>query len=128
MKKIIIIALIILVVVFVGKKFYTATLPDYPDDQADLILYWGNGCPHCEAVKKYIRDNKLDAKVKISYREVYYDTANQAKLEATVKLCPEVDTSQGIGVPLAFDPKNKKCILGDEPTIEWLKNKTNVTK
>lgn len=123
MKKIIVIILIIIVFIFVGKKIAQVALPDYPDDQADLVLYWGKGCPHCENVKKYIRENNLDDKLKIAYREVYYDNGNQTKLEETVKLCPEVDISQGIGVPLSFDPKEKKCILGDTPVIEWLKNK-----
>lgn len=128
MKNIIIVILIVVGLAFAGKKLYQISLPDYPDDQADLILYWGKGCPHCENVKKYIRDNNLDSKVKIAYREVYYDNGNQTKLEATVKLCPEVDVTQGIGVPLSFDPKEKKCILGDEPVINWLKNKINNIK
>ncbi|MFA7301153.1 MAG: hypothetical protein WC069_02500 [Candidatus Shapirobacteria bacterium] len=122
MKKIIIAIILIGLVYFVGKKIGQYALPDYPDDQADLIIYWGKGCSHCEKVKQYIRDNNLDSTVKIAYREVYYDNGNQQKLEATTKLCPEIDVSQGIGVPLSFDPKNKKCILGDEPVIEWLKN------
>lgn len=126
MKKIIFIILIVIAALFIGKKISQVALPDYPDDQADLILYWGKGCPHCENVKKYIRENNLDNKLKIAYREVYYDNGNQTKLEETVKLCPEVDVTQGVGVPLAFDPKEKKCILGDEPTIEWLKNKINI--
>ena len=126
MKKIIITVLVIGLVAFVGKQIYQVALPDYPDDQADLVLYWGKGCPHCEKVKQYIRDNNLDSTVKIAYREVYYDNGNQAKLESTVKLCPEVDATQGIGVPLAFDPKAKKCILGDEPAIDWLKAKANL--
>lgn len=126
MKKIIFIFLAVIIVAFVGKKISQVDLPDYPDTEADLVLYWGKGCPHCEKVKEYIRNNNLDSKVKIAYREVYYDNGNQTKLEETVKLCPEVDTSQGIGVPLAFDPKNKKCILGDEPAIDWLKSKTEV--
>lgn len=122
MKKLIIIILIIAGLAFAGKKLYQISLPDYPDAEADLILYWGKGCPHCENVKKYIRDNGMDSKIKIAYREVYYDNGNQSKLEETVKLCPEVDVTQGIGVPLSFDPKEKKCILGDQPAIEWLKN------
>ena len=122
MKKLIIIILIIAGLAFAGKKLYQISLPDYPDAEADLILYWGKGCPHCENVKTYIRDNNLDSKIKIAYREVYYDNGNQSKLEETMKLCPEVDTTQGIGVPMSFDPKEKKCILGDQPAIEWLKN------
>lgn len=124
MKKILIIILIVVGFAFAGKKLYQIALPDYPDSQADLILYWGKGCPHCENVKKYIRENSLDSKLKIAYREVYYDNGNQTKLEETTKLCPEIDTSQGIGVPLSFDPKEKKCILGDQPAIDWLKAKT----
>ena len=122
MKKIIIIIVVIIALALFGKMVYQSSLPDYSDTEADLILYWGNGCPHCELVKKYIQENKIDSKIKIAYREVYYDSGNQKKLEETIKLCPEVDATKGIGVPLAFDPKNKKCILGDEPTIEWLKN------
>lgn len=124
MKNIIIVILIVVGLAFAGKKLYQVSLPDYPDTEADLVMYWGKGCPHCENVKKYVRDNNLDSKIKIAYREVYYDNGNQKKLEETVKLCPEIDVTQGIGVPLSFDPKEKKCILGDTPAIDWLKNKT----
>ncbi|OIP87970.1 hypothetical protein CO009_00505 [Candidatus Shapirobacteria bacterium CG_4_8_14_3_um_filter_35_11] len=123
MKKIIIALLIIVAIAYGGKMISKISLPDYPDSEADLILYWGKGCPHCENVKKYIRENNLDDKIKIAYREVYYDNGNQKKLEETVKFCPEIDVTQGIGVPLSFDPKEKKCILGDTPAIDWLKSK-----
>jgi glutaredoxin len=122
MKKIIIAVIVVALFAYFGKMIYKISLPDYSDTESDLILYWGKGCPHCETVKNYIRENKLDDKLKISYREVYYDNGNQTKLEETTKLCPEIDTTQGIGVPLSFDPKEKKCILGDQPAIEWLKN------
>ena len=126
MKKILIAVVFIAVIAFLGKKISQVALPDYSDDQVDLVLYWGKGCPHCENVKKYVRDNNLDSKLKIAYREVYYDNSNQSRLEASLKLCPEVDTSQGIGVPMSFDPKEKKCILGDQPAIDWLKAKAGI--
>jgi len=120
MKKVII-ALIILFVGYVGFRIFKPSPANIPDSEADLILYWGNGCSHCEVVKDYISQNKLDVKFKISPKEVYYNQANQKSLEDTVKLCPEVDTSQGIGVPLAFDVKNKLCLLGSDTIIQWLK-------
>lgn len=126
MNKIIIAILLVIALAYGGKMIYKISLPDYPDSEADLILYWGKGCPHCENVKNYIKENNLDDKLKIAYREVYYDNGNQMKLEETVKLCPDVDTSQGIGVPMSFDPNEKKCILGDTPAIDWLKNKVNL--
>jgi len=121
MKKIIIILAIVFGLFFVFKFLYRPTPASVSTDSADLILFWGNGCPHCEVVKDYISQNELDKKIKISSLEVYYNQANQKLLEETVKKCPEIDTTQGIGVPLAFDTKNQKCLLGDTPIIDWLK-------
>lgn len=126
MKKIIPLILIVLVV---GAYFYfnsrkTDVLGSKVDDaSAELILFWGEGCPHCEKVKDYIKDNNLDSKVKITSKEVYYNKDNQLQLEETVKKCPEIDSSQGVGVPLAFDTKNSVCLYGDTPIIEWLGTK-----
>ncbi len=123
MKKLIPIFLIILVI---GAYFYfnsqkTDILGSKVDDSsAQLILFWGEGCPHCEKVKDYIKENNLESKVKIASKEVYYNKDNQQQLEETVKKCPEIDASQGVGVPLAFDTQNNKCLYGDTPIIEWL--------
>jgi glutaredoxin len=94
-----------------------------PYESADLVLFWGNGCPHCEKVKSFITDNKLDKTVKISYKEVYYDKTNQQLLQDVVKKCPEIDSSQGIGVPLALVRLSGKCLYGDQPIIDWLQLK-----
>ena len=120
MSRNIVVIIVIIVVAFFGYKLFTNKPLGVSDDKADLILYWGDGCPHCEKVKQYIVDNKLDTKVKISYKEVYYNKTNQQQLTDTVKKCPEIDTSQGIGVPLAYDKANSKCISGDQPIIDWL--------
>lgn len=93
-------------------------------DNPDLVFYWGNGCPHCENVEKWLDENNSDQKLKINYKEVYYNQANQAELIKTVKeFCPDISNDQGIGVPTGFDPVNKKCIQGDEPIIEFLSAK-----
>lgn len=95
----------------------------FPDSEADLILFWGVGCPHCEIVKTYIKDNNLETKLKIAYKEVYNSQENQKLITSTVAKCPEIDSSRGIGVPLGFDNKASKCLYGDTPIIEWLKTK-----
>lgn len=118
---------IILVISVVGFFFFFNSKPtvvqNFPDSEADLILFWGEGCPHCEVVKSYIKDNGLESKVKISYKEVYDSTENQKILSNIVQKCPEIDSSRGIGVPLGFDTKISKCLYGDTPIIEWLKTK-----
>lgn len=123
-KKIFFIALIIFGLVGLYKLFTTnPSNSGVPDDQAELTLFWGQGCPHCEKVKQYIKSNNLESKVKIAYKEVYYNKTNQQILEAAVKKCPEIDTSQGIGVPLAVVKANNQCLYGDQPIIDWLGKK-----
>ena len=118
MKKIII--LIVIVIISLGLyKIFTQKPQGVSDEQAELVMFWGDGCPHCEKVKDYISTNKLDNKIKISYKEVYYNKTNQNLLTDTVKKCPEINTKDGIGVPLAFDKINSKCLYGDQPIIDW---------
>jgi glutaredoxin len=121
MKKIVFLLVAIIIIGGIIKIFYknNSVKTGVPDSQADLILFWGQGCPHCERVMKYIIDNKLESKVKIAYKEVYNDSSNQQLLASTVKNCPEIDTSQGIGVPLAFVKKTNQCLYGDQPIIDW---------
>lgn len=124
MKKII--PLILILAVLVGYFYFNSqktVVQKFPDSEAQMILFWGDGCPHCENVKNYIKDNNLETKVKIAYKEVYLDKNNQKLLESIVQKCPEIDSSRGIGVPLAFDNQNSKCLYGDTPIIEWLKVK-----
>lgn len=124
MKKIIIFVVCIALVFGLYKVISPApSTPEVIDGSPDLILFWGEGCPHCEKVKAYISEHQLNSKLKISSKEVYLNKDNQKELVDTVKKCPEIDSSQGVGVPLGFDPKSGKCLLGDQPIIDWLSQK-----
>ena len=122
MKKII--PLIIIILVF-GVYFYTnsqkSVAQEFPDSETELFLFWGEGCPHCEVVKNYIKNNNLDNQIKISYKEVYGNKDNQNMLSNIVQKCPEIDSSRGVGVPLAYSTTENKCLYGDTPIIDWLK-------
>jgi len=120
MKKIIIFIALAILAFLLFKVFFKSN-PGVTDDQAQLILFHGDGCPHCKIVNDYIQTNKADDKVKISYHEVYYNKTNQNLLTETVKKCPEIDTTNGIGVPLAFVKAENKCLYGDTPIIDWIK-------
>lgn len=101
-------------------KYQDSTVYDDPD----LIFYWGNGCPHCENVEKWLDQNNQDKKLKINYKEVYYNKDNQTVLlDIAKQYCPEIIETGGIGVPTGFDPVAKKCIQGDTPIIEFLTSK-----
>ena len=124
MKKIIIIAVVALIGFLTYKTLSSPPrMKGVSDSDAELLLFWGDGCPHCKVVEGYINDNKVEEKVKIAYKEVYYNKTNQNLLQETVKKCPSIDSSQGIGVPLAFVKSDSTCLYGDTPIIDWLKGR-----
>jgi glutaredoxin-related protein len=128
MKKVLIV-LIIFAGIFGLYKFFSNSQQQGStqgsSDNPDLVLYWGEGCPHCEVVKDYIKKNSVDQKMKITQKEVFYNKQNQKELQDTVsKYCPDSGNGQGIGVPIALDTKNNKCISGDTPIIDFISQKT----
>lgn len=93
-----------------------------------LVIYWGQGCPHCENVKKFISENQIDSKLQIDLKEVYNNKNNQIQFKQDAEKCnPKIDLSQGIGVPFAFASSNNECIIGDQPIIGWIKNKISTS-
>ena len=96
---------------------------DLSISNTDVIVFWGNGCPHCENVKKFIKDKQLDAKIKIKLIEVWNNTQNQDFMVKTIKEnCQAIDTSKSVPVPFGFFVKDKKCEIGDQPINSRLKS------
>ena len=83
-----------------------------------MILYWGDGCPHCEIVRDYIRQNQADLKLRIEQKEVYNSPENQRELAKAAEEC-KIGASQ-IGVPLLY--YKGQCYSGDQDCIEFIKN------
>ena len=87
-----------------------------------IILFYGDGCPHCENVEKYISDNKVEEKVSFTRLEVWKDTANQKILLKVAEKCGiSADT---VGIPFLFDGTN--CMTGDEDAIKFFKEKAGI--
>jgi glutaredoxin len=113
--------ILIVIVVFLGLYKVTSKPVIVDEQKASVILFVGDGCPHCKNVEDFIKNNNIESKLTISQKEVYYNQANQKQLADTVKNCPNIDTSQGIGVPLAFIKESATCLQGDTPIIDYLK-------
>ena len=89
---------------------------DYVVNQDDTVLFWGEGCSHCENVEKFLTENSSIAeKVKLKKIEVFNDLKGQKMFMEKVKEC---QLSQA-GVPLLY--RSGKCFQGDTPVIEELK-------
>ena len=61
MKLKIIIPIVVVLVAVLAIGFFVFWHKEAPaaNQNADIILYYGNGCPHCAAVEKYISDNGI---------------------------------------------------------------------
>lgn len=86
--------------------------------QPQMILFYGDTCPHCQIVKQYITDNNITARFNFQELEVYQDKTNAALLGKYAHQCG-LDTTQGVGVPFFFD--GQKCIMGDQDIITYFK-------
>lgn len=89
---------------------------EYAIREGEVALFWGDGCPHCVNVDKFLEENNsLIDKLHIKKIEVFNDLKGQKTFMEKVQEC-QLSTS---GVPLLY--KDGKCFQGDLPVIEELK-------
>jgi glutaredoxin len=75
---------------------------------AELVLFWGDGCPHCAAEKEWLETAAQHYPLlQITMYEVWYDEANQRLLEGTAARMG----FEASGVPVT--------IVGDRYWIGW---------
>jgi len=91
--------------------------------QTQIILFYGQGCPHCAKVEEYIKENKVKEKIAFEEKEVYYNQNNAKELGEKAKSCG-IDQNE-IGVPFLWD--SGKCLIGDQDIINFFKEKMKVT-
>ena len=101
-------------------------LPVQPSNNADIqnqgiILFYGDGCPHCEIVEKFVAEKNIEAEVSFAKKEVYYNKQNASELAEKAMTCGM--STDSIGVPFLWD--GSKCLVGDQDIIEFFKSKIN---
>ena len=88
---------------------------------SQIILFYGDGCPHCAIIEEYIKKNNINDKISFAQKEVYYNKNNANDLADKAKICGLPTNS--IGVPFLWD--GEKCLIGDQDIINFFKQKTN---
>lgn len=87
----------------------------------EVILFWGEGCPHCKNVEDYLASHKeIEEKIKIERKEVGENVTNSIELTDRAKDC-KIDVKNGVAVPFLF--YKGECITGDQPIIDYLTKK-----
>ena len=90
--------------------------------EKEMVIYVGDGCPHCAVVEEYVKKAEIDKYLNIEFKEVYNDRDNAVNFheEAT-----RLGVSLGsIGVP--FLVVGNAHFVGDKPIISFLDNQVNL--
>lgn len=85
-----------------------AATPKIADPETDLVLFWGDGCPNCEAEREWLEQVQAQyPELRVAQYEVWNDAANR-----------ELFVAQG--VRLGFDASSvPTAIVGERVWIGW---------
>lgn len=114
-----VIVFIISVIVLLENKKSNLQNNTEQTEEAQIILFYGQGCPHCAIVDDYIETNNIKEKISFEEKEVYYNQANASELAQKAKSCGI--SIESIGVPFLWD--GSMCYAGDQKIIDFFKRK-----
>jgi glutaredoxin len=111
------------ILVIAGFVFWGAKQPSTgiaPTGQ--IIYYYGETCPHCQNVSKFLDENKVAEKVSFSKKEVYSNKDNAAELQSRAKECGI--NSGSIGIPFVY--AQGKCFVGEPDVMDFFKKEAGI--
>jgi glutaredoxin len=114
----------IFIVLGIGFYFSREKNSSPNQDSKRIVLFYGIGCPHCAKVEAFIKENKIKEKIAFEEKEVYFNKENAKQLVEVAQKCGF--NEKEIGVPFLWDGENQRCIVGDEPIINFFKEKLNL--
>ena len=104
------------------EKLEALTPSQSGDQQADVILYFGQECSHCKNVEKFIADNKIEQKVIFARKEVWHNANNNDELQQRSKEC--VLDPEKVGVPFLY--ARGKCYIGEIDVENFFKKEAGI--
>lgn len=82
--------------------------------QDQVVLYYGNTCPHCKELEAWMEaekiEEKISDKVRLQKKEVYQNQSNANELQNVAQSCGTA--ANGIGVPFLY--AQGKCLTGTD--------------
>lgn len=110
------IVLVFLVAVFLVARSTAARLPK------EIVLYWGEGCPHCANVETFVQENQIESRVPFTRKEVYVNKNNAREMGRIAKSCGL--STANIGVPFLWT--GQQCLTGDRDIIAFFQQYVGV--
>ncbi len=90
--------------------------------EGEIIYYYGETCPHCHKVLKFLDENKIASKVNFQKKEVWKNEENRKEFEEKIKECG-LDKGK-VGVPFLY--ARGKCLIGSPDVIEFFKKEAEM--
>lgn len=114
----------ILLAVVVGIVFFVTKKSQSENDQPPIVpttnqYFWSKTCPHCSNVAEFIDSWDKKDKFQMEKYEINESSENRLKFYNGGMFC-KISRNE-LGVPFLVTP-NGKCLVGDQPIIEYLKN------
>ncbi len=91
-------------------------------DQSVTTYFYGETCPHCIDVRKFLDENKIAEKFSFVMKEVWSDRTNARLMREAAEVCSL--KPEEIAVPFVFS--EGKCLIGTPKVIEFFKQKAGI--
>lgn len=114
---------VILGIIFWGvRQPDSGSIEEAPLSDNAITYYYGETCPHCIEVMKFLDENKIAEKVEFSKKEVWKDAGNSAEMQQRVKECGLDETS--VGVPFLY--ARGECLIGTPAVTGFFKKEAGI--
>lgn len=116
------------VIVILGIIFWGMQQPDSEQIEnnslpaSGITYYYGETCPHCIEVSKFLEDNKVAEKVEFDKKEVWENAGNNAEMQQRAEECGLDKAS--IGVPFLY--ASGECLIGTPAVIGFFKKEAGI--
>ncbi|GBE16539.1 hypothetical protein BMS3Abin15_00360 [bacterium BMS3Abin15] len=88
----------------------------------EIVYYYGEECPHCQDVAKFLEENNIAEKVSFSKKEVWSNQGNKNEMNDRARECG-LDISN-IGVPFLYT--RGECLIGTPNVTEFFKKEAGL--
>ena len=126
MKKNMAIIFVVIAVIVAGLWFWASSEQEKNAPQtavtSDIIFFYGQECPHCKDVEKFLADNDVASKVKFDSLEVWHNTANSNLLLQKAEECGI--SKDKAGVPFLY--AKGKCYVGTPDVENFFKQEAGI--
>lgn len=111
MKNKLIFSTIVFISILIIIVFFSKEKINFKNNQNNIILYVGKGCPHCDLVEKFIKESNI----LIETKDIYQSKKNLEDLRNKAFQCGLLKSH--LGIPFLWF--KGECLMGDQEIISF---------